>query len=51
MDEAPWCYKWDGMDGIGSLGGARYRAPYGPKNGINDACSTVDIFNGCFYQF
>ena len=21
------------------------------KNGIKDACSTVDIFNGCFYLF
>ena len=29
---APWCYKWmDGMDGW-SLGGVKYRAPYGAKN-------------------
>ena len=29
MDVAPWCYKWDGMDG--SLGRVKYRAPCGSK--------------------
>ena len=29
MDVAPWCCKWTGL---GWIGGARYRAPYGAKN-------------------
>ena len=32
-DVAPWCYRWAGwMDGMdGSLGGVKYRAPYGTE--------------------
>ena len=41
---APWCYKWIGLDWLGYYPcGVRYRAPYGVKNGITDACSTAEI--------
>ena len=42
-DVAPWCYKWDWMDGWKSPGGGMYRAPYGANKGIGDAGSTADI--------
>ena len=37
MDVAPWCYKWDGWDGIGSPGGVRYRTPYGANKSMTKA--------------
>ena len=47
-DLAPWCYKWDWMDGwIGwkSPGGGMYRAPYGANNQQTDrAIIGVGIF-------
>ena len=33
-DVAPWCYKWVGLDWIGSPGGVKYRAPYGANKQV-----------------
>ena len=37
MEVSPWCYKWIEL-GMGwkSLGGVRYRAPYGSNSNNND---------------
>ena len=39
-DDFVWSQLIGWMDG--SPGGQGYRAPYGAKNGLTDACSTVD---------
>ena len=50
-DVAPWCYKWDWMDGWmdgwKSPGGGMYRAPYGANNEAQPPCHPQPMSLAC----
>ena len=49
MDAAPWCYKWDGMDGIGFDG---LRVGWGANNTAASAAQSPELQKQtCFYVF